>query len=389
MNRSLFLALLSLCALAPAASAQSIFSARGFGVPVAPIDPRAQALGGIGIGLMGQDASLVNPAEIANYNFRGIAAALQTSSRAADFGAQSGETTSNRFPLLRILYPINERIAASVGYGGFLDQTWAINAAGHEWIGSDSVAVRDAVSADGGLAQLRVGLAYSLSPSFAVGVDGGIYTGKLDERVSRTFGDGAPGGINPVEQRTSWAQRAPLVSAGFRWDPAHILRLAGSVTWAGNLERTIEGNAAATQKIQLPLQAAAGASAILAPGLLGTVSTRWAGWSRAAAGFEEDYAPTDTWEYGAGLEWSRMTLGSAGLPLRFGYHRAQLPFRFQGVTPTEWAATVGLGLEFARTSFGPLATIDATLDRGRRTAVGTGLNESFWRMTLGIGIFGR
>lgn len=389
MTRPLFLALFALCALAPAAPAQSIFSARGFGVPVAPIDPRAQALGGIGIGLMGLDASLTNPAEIANYSFRGAVAALQSSARSAEFGAQSDETTSNRFPLLRIIYPIDERLAASVGYGGFLDQTWAVAISGKELIGSDSVSVHDANSADGGLAQLRVGLAYAVTPSFAVGVDGGIYTGKLDERLSRTFGEGAPAGITPVQQRTSWAQRAPLLSAGFRWDPARIFRLAGAVTWSGNLKRTIEGNAAATQQIQLPLQAAAGASAMLTPGLLGTVSTRWAGWSRAADSFEEDFAPADTWEFGAGLEWTRTTLGETGMPIRLGYRRAQLPFRFEGVTPTETAATLGLGLHFSRTPVGPLATIDATIDRGRRTAAGTGLNENFWRMTLGIGIFGR
>jgi hypothetical protein len=389
MNRSLFLALLSLCALAPAASAQSIFSARGFGVPVAPIDPRAQALGGIGIGLLGQDASMVNPAEIANHNFRGAVATLQSSSLSADFGAQSGQTTTNRFPLLRVIYPIDERLSASVGYGGFLDQTWSVVTSGFERIGADSVAVRDASSADGGLAQLRVGLAYSLAPSFAVGIDGGIYTGKLDERLSRTFGEGAPAGIDSIMQRDTWTQRAPLISAGFRWDPAQIFRLAESFTWAGTLARELENKPEAKRSFQLPLQAAAGASAILAPGLMGTVSTRWAGWSRAADDFDPAFAPVDTWEYGAGLEWTRMTLGSAAIPIRFGYHRAQLPFRFQGVTPTESAATVGLGLELARTAVGPLATIDATLDRGRRTAAGTGLNESFWRMTLGIGVFGR
>jgi hypothetical protein len=389
MTRALFIAILSLCALAPAASAQSIFSARGFGVPVAPVDPRAQALGGIGIGLLGLDPSLVNPAEIANYPFRGIAATLQTAAREAEFSGETGQTTSNRFPLLRILYPINERLAASVGYGGFLDQTWAVTTVGHEQIGGDSVAVRDAVSSDGGLAQFRAGLAYSLSPSFAVGVDGGIYTGKLDERISRSFDAGSAIGIAPVQQRTIWTQRAPLLSVGFRWDPATIVRFAGSMTWAGTLRRTVDGDPAALQEVKLPLQVAAGASAILAPGLLGTISTRWAGWSSAADAFDAASAPVDTWEYGGGIEWTRMTIGNTGVPIRFGYRHAQLPFRFQGVTPTEWAATMGLGFQFARTAVGPLASLDATIDRGRRTAPGTGLSEAFWRVTVGLGIFGR
>jgi hypothetical protein len=389
MSRAFLIAILSLCALAPAASAQSIFSARGFGVPVAPIDPRAHALGGIGIGLMGLDASLVNPAEIADYAFRGIVATLQTANRDAELDGASGQSTSNRFPLLRILYPVNERLAASVGYGGFLDQTWAVAVTGQDVIGSDTIAVRDAISSDGGLAQLRVGLAYSLTPTFAVGVDGGIYTGKLDQRISRAFDSSLGTGINPVQQQTVWTQRAPLISAGFRWDPAPIVRLAGSMTWAGTLKRTLDGASSASERVQLPLQVAAGASAVLAPGLLGAVSTRWAGWSSAADGFDAASAPVDTWEYGAGIEWTRISMGATGVPVRLGYHRAQLPFRFEGVTPTESAATLGLGFQFARTAVGPLATLDATIDRGRRTAASTGLSESFWRLTVGLGIFGR
>jgi hypothetical protein len=358
-------------------------------VPVAPIDARAQALGGIGIGLLGSDPSLVNPAEIADYPFRGIVAALQTSARTAEFGAEQGQTTSNRFPLLRVVYPINARLSTSMGYGGFLDQSWAVSVSSRQLIGSDSITIHDALNSEGGLAQFRVGLAYSLTPSLAVGVDGGIYTGRLDQRISRAFDATESIGLTPFRQRMIWAQRAPLISAGFRWDPAPILRFAGSMTWAGTLKRTQEGNPAATEELDMPLQVAAGASAILAPGLLGTVSTRWAGWSRAAAGFDEASAPEDTWEYGAGIEWTRMELGNTGVPVRIGYHSAQLPFRFNGVTPTERAATFGIGLQFSRTSFGPLATLDATIDRGRRTAAGTGLSESFWRMTIGMGIFGR
>lgn len=389
MSRALCIAVLSLCALAPTASAQSIFSARGLGVPVAPVDARAHALGGIGIGLLGRDPSLVNPAEIADYGLRGVVASLQSSSRTAEFGGQNGATTSNRFPLVRVIYPITSRWSGSMGYGGFLDQSWAVTSSSRELIGSDSITVRDALSADGGLAQFRVGLAYSFSPALAVGVDGGIYTGRLEERVSRAFEPTEAGSINGFQQRTVWGQRAPLISAGIRWDPASILRLAGSLTWAGNLKRTVEGNSGKDEHIGMPLQVAAGASAILTPGLLGTVSTRWAGWSNAAAGFDQANAPRDTWEYGAGLEWTRMELGSTGVPIRFGYHSAQLPFQFQGVTPTEWAATFGVGLQFSQTVVGPLASLDATIDRGRRTAAGTGLNESFWRVTVGLGIFGR
>lgn len=391
MSRTIFILGLSLCALAPTASAQSIFSARGFGVPVAPVDARAHALGGIGIGLLGRNSSFGNPAELADFAFRGIVATMQNSSREAELDGVTGNTGSNRFPLLRVIYPVSPRLVAGMGYGSFLDQSWSVAVSGNEVIGGETVAVHDQLSYEGGLAQFRVGLAYSVTPSLAVGIDGGLYTGKVDHRLSRVFLDNAPAGITPVQEETSWSQQAPLISAGFRWDPAPILRLAGSVTWAGDLKRSVDSESSvfSDDRIRLPLQVAGGASAFLTPGLLGTVSARWSGWSRAADSFSPSSAPVDTWEYGAGLEWSRASLGGTGLPIRIGYRHSQLPFRFEGVTPTEWAATFGFGFQLMRTSFGPLATIDATIDHGRRTAAGTGLGESFWRFTVGMGIFGR
>jgi hypothetical protein len=389
MRRAYLITILALLALVPAAPAQSIFSTRGLGVPAAPTDARAHALGGIGIGLFGQNPSLVNPAEAVGYPFRGVVATAQTSSRELTFGAQSGQTGSNRFPLLRVLYPLKPGLVASAGYGAFLDQSWAIQTAGREVLGADTVTIKDVVSADGGLAQMRVGLAYVVHPAVAVGVDAGLYTGRLVRATNRTFADSSMTQIGAFQHRAEWTQHAPLLSAGVRLDPLSVLRLAASVTWGGTLELKGTNDQAKSGSVKLPLQYAAGASALLAPGLTAAVSTRHASWSRAADGFEAANAPADTWEYGAGIEWLGSTLGGARVPLRFGYHHAQLPFRFEGVTPSERTATLGFGLQLARTDFGPLATIDATVDRGKRSAPGTSLAENFWRFTVSMGVFGR
>lgn len=389
MRRAYLITTLALLALAPGASAQSIFSTRGLGVPAAPTDARAHALGGIGIGLLGLNPSLVNPAEAATYPFRGVVATAQTSSREMSFGGASGQSGSSRFPLLRLIYPLKPGLVASAGYGAFLDQSWAVQTTGREVLGADTVAIKDVISADGGLAQMRAGLAYAIHPRVAVGVDAGLYTGRLVRTTNRTFADSALTGIGEFQHRAEWTQRAPLLSAGVRLDPLSVLRLAASVTWGGTLELKGADEQAKSESVKLPLQYAAGASALLAPGLTGAVSTRFASWSRAADGFDSPNAPADTWEYGAGLEWQGSTLGSARVPLRLGYHHAQLPFRFEGVTPTEWTATFGLGLQLARTDFGPLATLDATVDRGKRSAPGTSLAENFWRFTVSMGVFGR
>jgi hypothetical protein len=53
MSRSLVFAVLFSLALAADASAQSIFSTQGLGVPFAPVDARAQVLGGTLLGVLG------------------------------------------------------------------------------------------------------------------------------------------------------------------------------------------------------------------------------------------------------------------------------------------------------------------------------------------------
>lgn len=389
MKRALPITILALFTSVAGAGAQSIFATSGLGVPVPPVDARTQALGGIGVGLLGYSLSLVNPAEVAGFPFRGVAASMQTSSRSIEFGGQSDETGANRFPLLRVIYPVGERTVATIGYGAFLDQSWAISTQGTEVIGPDTIGVRDAIESDGGLAQLHLGVAYLLTPSFAVGAAGGLYTGQLRRTISRSFDPVDRPGFDEFRQTAEWTQRAPFLSGGFRWDPTSIVRLAGSVTWTGDFDVEVNDARAQAFEFELPLQVAVGASAIMAPGLTGAVSARWSGWSKSAPGSDPAQAPDDTWEIGGGIEWKGASVHSRGLPIRIGYRRAQLPFRFNGETPTEWTATLGTGLELVRTDFGPLAVIDAALDRGSRNTGNSGPKEDFWRFTLSVGVFGR
>ena len=72
-----FVLLMSLLLAADSASAQSLFGTRGLGVPLESTDPRSRALGSAGLGLIGLNASLVNPAELSGIRRRGVVAALQ------------------------------------------------------------------------------------------------------------------------------------------------------------------------------------------------------------------------------------------------------------------------------------------------------------------------
>lgn len=390
MKRGITLAIAIVVAGAPQAAAQSIFASQGLGVPVPAADARARGLGGIGIGLQGHAASLLNPAEAADFQFRGVVASLQTSNHAVDFGGARADFGSNRFPMLQVLYPVGQRMVFTVGYGGFLDQTWAAFADRSEVIGGETVEIRDLVESEGGIARIQAGAAYSLTPDLSIGVAGGLYSGGLDRTVTRSFTDEDLAGVAPFSYEMSWSQSAPFAAAGFRWDIGSVLRLASSVTWAGTMKARAENERARDFEVELPLQVAGGASALLAPRLLAAVSGRWSGWGTAA----EDGGATagtaaDTWEVGGGLEWQALTFGDRALPLRVGYRYGEYPFRVDGSVPTETALSFGAGLRLGLGEAGPRAALDAAVERGSRDAVGAGLAEDFWRFTVSLAVFGR
>lgn len=388
MRRSILLSIILVAAGTTSADAQSIFSSRGLGVPVSPVDARARALGGIGVGLLGRNPSLVNPAEAANYSFRGATAALQSTNRSIQVDGVERDAAASRFPLVRIIMPLRERIVLSAGYGGFLDQSWSAFRDRTEIIGTDTVAVRDRIDANGGIAEVQIGAAYRVSSALALGLAGGLYSGRVDHDIYRHFLEDVLPGVEDIRIRSSWSQRAPFVTVGLRWDPASVLRFGGSFTWAGELRGTADDPGTSDFVIELPLEAAAGASAILSPGLLGTVGARWAGWSRTAGAFPSDDAPADTWQFGAGIEWEGRPGSARTFPIRVGYHYNQYPFRIEGVTPTEKVVALGIGARFVPTDAGPLASMDAALERGSRDAPGSGLGEKFWRFTVSLALFG-
>lgn len=388
MSRSLAFLVLILATVAPTAAAQSIFATEGLGVPVAPVDARARALGGIGVGLLGRNPSLVNPASVSGFPFRGVTAAFQASDRSFDVDGASGDVGSARFPLLHVIYPLDEKLTFSVGYGGFLDQSWSAFAERVEVIGADTFNVRDAIDHSGGIVRVQVGAAYALSRSFAVGLAGGLLTGQLDRTVSRSFANDDSVSISPFRQDLTWSERAPFISGGLRWDPARILRVEGSVTWNGTLEGSGEGDAIDFD-VDLPLQLAGGIGAVLSPRLNAVIAARWDGWSSAGdAGFGGRRA-RDAWQIGGGLEWGTLQSATRSFPLRLGFQYGTFPFEFEGEQPREWVASLGLGGNFAGTQFGPRATIDAAIERGGRNVDSSALSEDFWRFTVSLSLFGQ
>lgn len=377
-------------------AAQSLFSASGLGVPLDATDARARVLGGLGIGLLGLDASLVNPASPAGTLRKGASAVMVSAPRTITLGNQRGYATGTRFPLIRAVVPFATRWVATVAYGGYLDQSWAITADRMEAIGTDTVPVQDNTQSTGGVAQYRVGLAYSLGSRIALGIAAGGYSGQQQIILHRRFTDTTTlTEVESFQSRLARSYYAPLISAGVRWDPVTFARLGASVTVPGKLSVRAEQGLLENNTVPLPVQVAGGASAYLSPGLLLAASARWSGWSSANDALTTASTPAglaaarDTWEVGGGLEYGSTGRQGRALPVRLGFRYAQLPFSFNGQLPSEWSVGGGLGLRTGP-STDPQALVDLGVERGAlgSTANG-GLQETFWRISLSVSLFSR
>jgi hypothetical protein len=392
--RTIVLALLAVSAASPVA-AQSLFATRGLGLPVAPLDARARALGGIGVGLIGFDMSFTNPAEVAGLGRRGIVASLQPGSASPTIDGQTGDISASRFPLIRLAYPLGQRFVASLGYASALEQSWSITQSGTEIIGKDTVDTRDVIGATGGVARVGIGLALRLNDAFAVGLNGGLYTGNLDRRVTRTFSDSTIG-LQPFDTRLQWDYSGQWVAAGMRFDVPGVARVGASFSLSSDLEVNGLDEGARDDRADMPMMFSAGASGVLSSTLAAAAGAEWAGGASGRVLQADDAVSfrRDTWRVGGGLEYTGWRGTARTWPIRLGANWAQLPFHDEGETPaSEWAVGLGFGLNVTGDAASPLAILDMSVERGSRsglesTAVPGGLSESFWRWTFSLSLFG-
>lgn len=386
--------ILAAAALSPLAAgralAQSLLGAGGLGVPLEALDARARALGGVGVALFGPTMVPWDPAGAAGAAFPSATATLQPSRASSELAGRTSEASGTRFPLLAVAYPIGSASVATVSYGAFLDLRWSLRRTAAEEFGGQQVPVEDRFTSDGGVAALRVGWAYQLTRRLAVGASAGLYTGQLTRTFTRqvdTVAAGAP--VDSFSVRGEWSLTGPTAALGAFWEPAPIVRVAGSLTWSGKLSAEPRETSGEQDRgdFRVPLELRAGASARLTPRLLASLGIAWADWSVTARDLSDNVDAGAAWSMGLGLEWTGGQLLGRTAPLRLGYRWAQLPFRIQGDSPREGTLTAGLGLNLLQVEGGTLARFDAAVERGSRSA--GRLDESFWRGTFTIFLSGR
>lgn len=395
MNPRTLLLTALVAGMAAPATGQSLLGTRGLGVPMAPVDARGRALGGIGVGLLGTSAAFLNPADAAGAPRKGVMAAVQPISGSVEVNGVSDDFGGARFPVMNVLYPIGSRVVATAGYGGFLDQSWAVSTIGQVELGGETVETRDVLESRGGISRLQLGLAYALTPSLAVGVGGGVYTGGLERRVARGFPNADPP-LQGFNQRFRWDYLAPHATVGVRWDLEPSLRLSAAFTLSGELTADSVDGPAESATFDLPHRAVFGASGMLGPELMAAAAAERTFGAAGAPALQMDeggvVAERNTWRLGGGLEYTGTRRGRRTYPLRLGASWLQLPYHQGDEEPaTEWALAAGAGFLFGADLSTPLAMADLTLERGGRSGLAgglsSGLSESFWRITIGVSVF--
>ena len=390
MTRRIALVALLLAAGPAPAWGQSLFNAGGIGVPTDPLDGRTRALGGVGIGLRGAALLASDPAAAVGYLLPTIVLTAQPTwvEFSRERTDEEGTFRGTRFPSLGIAYPTIASLVATLTLESFLDQRYEASWTATEPLGSGEAEVRDAFVSQGGVSQVRLGVARRLGPTWAVGISAGRYTGSSTRRLTRGFGPGVDSlAVEPFQAGGFWGYSGTSLSGGASMNLGTVARVAASLTWSGALNATASDDTDGdSRSYDVPIQFRVGGSALLAPGLAVSASLSSADWSAVDGDLRGSSSTGRVNSYGAGLELTRARLLGRTAPLRLGYRRAELPFALGTGTPTESVWAGGMGLHLSEVGELVRAAVDLGVERGTRSD--SELSERFWRSTLTVRISG-
>ncbi len=368
---------------------QSLLSARGLGLPLISVDARALALGGMGIGLVGGELSVVDPAATARLRIPSVAFSTQSTWATYDDAGQPGDFSGTRFPFIGVGYPTGMG-TVSLAFGGVLDQRWTTTAS--QLIDLDGAGrtgrVTDRFISDGGVSSIRLGMARPVGSSFAVGLQVGRNLGDVSRVLTRTFDSlGVVGTVPQFAAGGRWKYRGWTAAAGASADLGEILHLSASYTWSSGLDALPdEDTEGGEETFTMPGELRAGATAMLSPRLSASFGIHRASWS-GADGDVASGGARDTFSFGGGIDWAGARILGKASSIRLGYRNTEMPFTNADTPdPVESAFTAGLGLDLLTSGEALLARLDFALERGLRDA--GSFEERFWRLSTSVRISG-
>jgi len=372
--RSLATAAVALVAAGSTAVAQGTESAQSFGYPVGELSTRALGTAGA----LGEvDArSAINPSALSLQPQGAVFAQYDPELRTVVTSAGTAHTTTARFPNVGAVLPVNRRLVFGVSASTFLDRTWETTTSRTQTFGADTaVSFDERRRSDGGIEDLRLAAAYSLSPSVRIGIAGHGYTGSTRVTASELFADTLQ--YRNITQVSNVSYGGNAVSAGVEVDLLPKLNIALSGRKGGHATMYVNDTAAVHGNIPDRYS-----GSITFEGIPGTIiGARFSRelWSQMQSLSINNAPAVDATDVSAGIESAGPRLGGFPLLIRAGIRRRDLPFPVNGadVRETSWGGGIGLPIAYDRVTF------DLAVLRSTRTGV-AGVDEHAYNFSLGL-----
>ena len=376
----------ALAAVSASAGAQSSLSTQGFGYPPGQVSTRAISMG-TSIGEL-DPVSPRNPASIARWGRPGLYLQYDPEFRRVTSAGGRDGTVNIRFPLLGGATRIGRRISASVSISNLLDRTYTTESLETLTVDGTPLQATTRYQSTGGLNDVRLAVAYDLSPTLSVGLGGHVVTG--ENRVSLLTQFDREGFV-PLTRQSEVNYSGTAFSAGVNWVPGYDLAVAGSL----RLEGALRANRSdvAIDEGRLPSRRGFSVAYTGVPGAVFAAGANWEQWSRMDLG-SEAVSAQDTREIGLGVEVEGPRVRSAIVALRGGYRTRDLPF---GVTYTggdegssaryltEQGFSLGAGIPLANVAGASRAMLDIGVQRASRSGV-PGVTERAWTLSVGLAV---
>ncbi len=378
------LAAVASASLAPRrAAAQGALSVQGFGYPTGQLSTRALGTGGA---LAEFDpVSPVNPASLLEFNRTFAAFQYDPEFRQVQAGGVRQNNTVARFPIVTAGGPFARRRAVfSLSASTFLDRTFRTRSVDTTQFGGVAVPVTNTVESSGSIADVRLGVAYYVSPVLRVGLAAHALTGENRLVAGRQFGDTSR--FLDRSDSTALDYGGSAVSAGAELTPVRGVRLAASYR-RGNGMRTRVGDSTLS-RASVPDRAGLALRVDRVPGAAIAVAWSRTTWSRMAPLGSAALRVRDTDDLSAGVEAAGPRVGELPVVLRLGARRRGLPFGVGGVSGADVNETAfggGVGLPLG----GGRALADLGVQRAIRSVDGgpaavRGARERAWLLSVGF-----
>lgn len=375
--RTLATAALALAAAGGSAVAQGTVSAQSFGYPVGELSTRS--LGTAGAIAEIDDRSAINPSALALRPQGAVFAQYDPELRTVTTSAGTAHTTTARFPNVGAVLPVSSRLVLGASASTFLDRTWETTTTLTRSFGPSDPAVTfdERRKSEGGIEDLRLAAAYTVTPSIHIGVAGHGYTGSDRVTASELFADTLQ--YRNVSQVSNLSYGGVAVSAGVNIDVLRKVNIAVSGRKGGHATMYVNDSAATHGSIPDRYS-----GSVIFEGLPGTIiAARYARelWSQMASLSASGAQPVDATDMSLGAESAGPRIGGFPLLIRAGIRRRDLPFPANGntVRETSWGGGFALPISYDRVTF------DVSVLRSARTGV-AGVDEHAYNLSFGLRI---